>query len=193
MEISEKEIEILNYIVDDKSVSQRKISNNLGLSLGLVNLFLKKLASKGLIKIRKTSSKKSLKYILTPKGFTERINFNLYYLKKNIKYFSNAKETIINVLSELADSNVKSVYICGLDDWAELIYLAVCNFNFRIEGFVDLENTGVEKKFGIMVVSIEKALNAGKSGSVFLANYEVKHFFSQDSLNNGKKLEIVFF
>jgi len=88
---------------------------------------------------------------------------------------------------------VKSVYICGLDDWSELIYLAVCNFNFRIEGFVDLENTGVEKKFGVKVVSIDIALRNGESGSVFLANYEVKHFFSQDSLNNGKKFDIVFF
>jgi len=56
MKISEREIEILNFISDNsdnKELSQRKISNSLGLSLGLVNMFLKKLVNKGLLKIKK--------------------------------------------------------------------------------------------------------------------------------------------
>ncbi len=193
MEISEKEIEILNFIVEDKPVSQRKISNNLGLSLGLVNLFLKKLASKGLIKIKKTTNQKSLKYILTSKGFSERLNYNLYFLKKNIKYFSNAKETIISILSKLTDTNVKKIYICGVDDWAELIYLAVCNFELQLKGFVDFDNSGIKTKFGVDVLTINDVIDDIDADIVFLANYEFKNKLHQIFPDNGKKLNIVFF
>lgn len=191
--ISEKEVEILNILVEEKNISQRKISNNLGLSLGLVNLFLKKLAHKGLIKFRKTTNKKSLKYILTPQGFKERLDYNLLYLKKNLKYYSNVKEIMLERLEKLFKNGTKNIYIYGIDNWSEIIYLAVKNFNFNILGFIDGEKPEIENKFAIKVYSIDEFNNLEQDNFVVLANLESKHNIENSGLFINGSLEITYF
>ncbi len=50
------------------SVTQRNLAKKLGIALGLTNLYLKRLARKGYIKL-KTVPPKRIKYYLTLKGF----------------------------------------------------------------------------------------------------------------------------
>ncbi len=170
--ITEKEIEILNFIGASDNLSQRKISNSLGLSLGLVNLFLKKLVNKGFIKIKKTGSAKSLQYILTSKGFNERLNFNLYYLKKNLHYYSGAKQALLQKLEQLSEKSIINIYIFGTDDWAEIIYLALQNFDFNLMGFID--DNGVKNKFNKPVYNLSQIENFDAARTSILANLEQK-------------------
>jgi len=192
--ITEKEIEILNYIVEDKIVSQRKISNNLGISLGIVNLFLKKMAGKGLIKIKKTTNRKILNYILTPKGFKERLNYNLYFLKRNLKYYSQAKEVIIKILSELYDSGVREIYIFGTDDWAEIIYFSTLNFKFYMRGFISVCETAETEKLNSPVISFSDITNSGKKEIYALANVEAKKTIETLEKKSGNgAIKYIFF
>jgi len=193
--ISEKEIEILNIIGDDCHISQRKISNNLGLSLGLVNLFLKKLARKGLLKIKKTGNKKSLQYILTPKGFNERLNFNLYFLKKNLKYYSSAKKLLLDKLANLADgAPAQNIFIFGIDDWAEIIYLALQNFDFNLLGFIAniSEPAEFKMKFNYNVYSIDEFNRLNSVNSIVIANIENKKII-ENSIYFNSDLSVVYF
>lgn len=194
--ISEKEIEILNYIVEDKSLSQRKISNSLGLSLGIVNLFLKKMAEKGLIKIKKTTNRKSLNYLLTPKGFKERLNYNLYFLKRNLKYYSQAKEIIIGLLSELYNSGVRDIYIFGVDDWAEIIYFSTLNFKFNMRGFISYGDCNQSEKLNFQVIDFDKILNNSNTKELYiLANVETKKIIEelQRKFLAGSNVKFIFF
>ena len=65
------ELDILKIVADNPEISQRKIAEKTGISLGQVNFLLKKFAKKGLIKIEGQTTK-SLKYNLTPKGLSEK-------------------------------------------------------------------------------------------------------------------------
>jgi len=189
MKISEREIEILNFISDNsdnKELSQRKISNSLGLSLGLVNMFLKKLVNKGLLKIKKTGNAQSIHYILTPKGFNERLHYNLYYLKKNIHYYSGAKQALLQKLEELSSKKINDVFIFGTDDWSEIIYLALQNFEFNIRGFID--DTGISLKFNKRVYTINELSDFDVSHSVILVNIEKKDELLKKL--NGKLIKI---
>ncbi len=192
-EITQKEVEILNFIVEDNKVSQRKISNNLGISLGIVNLFLKKLLEKGLIKIKKTSNRKSLQYILTPKGFNERLSFNFYFLKKNFKYYSEAKNIIINKLSELYDSGARNIYIYGIDDWSEIIFLAAQNFQFTMRGFTVDTPIEIKTKINHPVISITEVVTDNNFDFILLANLESKNNFEKNNSNIVKNIKIVYF
>jgi DNA-binding MarR family transcriptional regulator len=194
-EISEKEIKILNLISENQKLSQRHISNNIGISLGMVNIFLKKLVKKGLIKISKTSNTKSLKYILTAKGFKERFDFNMYYLKRNLEYFSNAKKMLILKLRELEKKEISKIYIYGIDEWSEIIYLAVQNFDFKIIAFINNNIDEITtKKFNYKVFSFEEIENFSFSEKQYvLANLEEKNNSLTQKLLRLESLNFIFF
>ncbi len=80
--IGERELKIIEEISREKNLTQRKISHKLGLSLGMTNLVLKRLANKGYIKVKGLNRRK-VQYILTPKGFAEKT-------KKSYRYYLNS-------------------------------------------------------------------------------------------------------
>ena len=81
--IGERELKIIEEISQDKNLTQRKISHRLGLSLGMTNIILKRLVSKGYIKVKGLDRRK-VQYILTPKGFTEKTKKSYRYFLKTI-------------------------------------------------------------------------------------------------------------
>ena len=83
-EINERELRVIEEVSRDKNLTQRKISHSLGLSLGTTNLILKKLVSKGYIKMRQLNRRK-IQYILTPKGFAEKVKKSYRFFLKTIR------------------------------------------------------------------------------------------------------------
>src|SRR5438093_7239208 len=72
----ERELEILTAIEEGVPLTQRALAQRLGVALGLTNLYLKRLAKKGYIKIaefrKKPAARKRLRYVLTPTGIREK-------------------------------------------------------------------------------------------------------------------------
>src|SRR5438132_218472 len=85
-ELSEKEFEIINILGDDFRLNQRKISQHVNLSLGMTNLLLKRLVTKGYLRIRQLNRKK-VDYILTPHGLSEKFRKTFHYTLKTIESF----------------------------------------------------------------------------------------------------------
>src|SRR3989338_3504765 len=69
------------------SLSQRDLSRKTGISLGLVNAILKKLAKTGYVKVSHLN-KKRLNYILTPKGLSEVAHKSYRYIVKTINNYN---------------------------------------------------------------------------------------------------------
>ena len=63
---------VLNVIERDSQTSQRLISSELGVALGLANAYLKRCVRKGLIKISQVPRRRYA-YYLTPQGFAEKL------------------------------------------------------------------------------------------------------------------------
>ena len=109
--MEEKELDILEIVADNPSISQRKIAEKTGVSLGQVNFLLKKFVKKGLIKIEGQSSK-SIQYNLTPKGLKEKAEKTLNYIK--ISYGAVMKMSArIKEITEEQLSLGKDIYILG--------------------------------------------------------------------------------
>ena len=75
-------LEILRKISKKPEVSQRKLAEELGFSLGKLNYCIKELHSKGLIKIRnfnKNKKKSNYLYLLTPKKKKKKKLIIIYY------------------------------------------------------------------------------------------------------------------
>lgn len=91
MKIIQDEFEILRLVNRNNIYSQRKLSKNLGFSLGKVNYCLRKLKNKGLVKIlnfKNNKNKSKYMYLLTPKGAFQKGKLTYDYMKKKIYNFN---------------------------------------------------------------------------------------------------------
>ena len=76
----ETEYKVLSHLQENETTTQRNISARTGLSLGSVNLLLKKMVRKGLVKIERLN-KRTVRYILTPQGIKEKSSLTYHYIK----------------------------------------------------------------------------------------------------------------
>jgi len=95
--MEENELLILEIIENNASVTQRDLSEKAGLSLGMVNLLLKKFVKKGIVKLERLDGK-SFRYILTPEGFKEKSKKTIDYIKRYYNKTLIIKQNIERVI-----------------------------------------------------------------------------------------------
>ena len=91
------QFDVLRKVSKNPKTTQRKLSNELDLSLGKINYCLKALIDKGLIKIKnfsKNNNKISYVYILTPKGIKAKTRLTLNFMKKKMREYEELKKEI---------------------------------------------------------------------------------------------------
>ena len=90
---------ILRLIRKKPKVTQRELSNELGISLGKINFCLKELKKKGLIKIsnfKKGKNKLNYIYLLTPKGISEKTKLTLNFMQRKMKEYEELRKEYEN-------------------------------------------------------------------------------------------------
>ena len=94
---SEIYLKLLRKIDGKTDVSQRELSNSIGVSLGKINYCIKALKTKGLIKIRnfkKSEDKLKYLYVLTPKGIEEKTKITVRFMKLKMKEYDELKKEL---------------------------------------------------------------------------------------------------
>ena len=97
MNESQDNLNILRKISKKKNITQRKLANELGFSLGKLNYCLNALKLKGLIKIenfKKNKNKINYIYILTPKGISKKAKLTIAFMKKKIREYEELKKEL---------------------------------------------------------------------------------------------------
>ena len=125
----ERELEILSAIEEGRPVTQRLLAAHLGVALGLTNLYLKRLARKGYIKIvefpRKPAARKRLRYLLTSKGLAEKTRLTYEHMTYSLNLFRRTRETLRESLLLLPRNGWKRIALYGNGEAAELAYLTL--------------------------------------------------------------------
>jgi EPS-associated MarR family transcriptional regulator len=88
---------ILKLLEADPHASQRRIADELGISLGRVNYCLKALIDKGLVKVnnfRNNANKRAYLYLLTPQGIEEKTKVTLQFLQLKMAEYEAVKREI---------------------------------------------------------------------------------------------------
>ena len=96
---------LLKLIESKPHLSQRKIAQTMGVSLGKTNYCLKALVDKGFIKFHnfyKNKKKSAYIYFLTPQGIEEKAAVTYRFLQKKIKEYENIKVEIESLKDEAA-------------------------------------------------------------------------------------------
>jgi DNA-binding MarR family transcriptional regulator len=125
----ERDLEILTAIEEGEPLTQRVLAQRLGVALGLTNLYLKRLARKGCIKIvefpRKPAARKRLRYLLTPRGMAEKTRLTYEHMTYSLNLYRRARQTLRESLGRLAESGAKRIALHGIGEAAELAYLTL--------------------------------------------------------------------
>ena len=81
---------VLTAIEEDDRATQRAISEDLGIALGLTNAYLKRCVKKGFIKVRQIPANRYA-YYLTPQGFAEKSQGNRFWARETAMGFEMSR------------------------------------------------------------------------------------------------------
>lgn len=88
---------ILKLLEADPHASQRRIADELGISLGRVNYCVQALIEKGLVKVnnfRNSANKRAYLYVLTPRGLEEKAVVTTRFLKRKLDEYEALKREV---------------------------------------------------------------------------------------------------
>ena len=89
--------QLLKSLEQDANLTQRQLSEELGISLGKVNYCLKSLIQRGFVKInnfKNSNHKLQYSYLLTPKGIEEKTKLTIEFLKVKTEEYEALKEEV---------------------------------------------------------------------------------------------------
>jgi len=101
---------VLRLLEQQPELSQRELSDTLGLSLGKTHYVLHSLLDRGLVKagnFRRSDRKLAYAYVLTPSGLREKLRLTRAFLQRKEAEFEQLKLTIASLKSELGDRGAR--------------------------------------------------------------------------------------
>jgi DNA-binding MarR family transcriptional regulator len=186
----QRDLILLTELERDGAVTQRSLATKLGVALGLTNLYVKRLARKGYVKVTTIPSHR-IRYLLTPQGFAEKSRLTYHYMQYSLSHYRDMRARLRETLSLAAENGVKRVVIFGTGEFAEMAYLSLREMNMTLVGFVD---DGQRDSFLSYPVSRLEALTGWEFDAVLLADLErsLKHreLLQQQQVPDGKVLDL---
>jgi len=92
---------ILTELESDGRASQRSLSRNLGIALGLTNLLVRKLVRKGWVRVIHLKPNR-VRYLLTPAGIAEKARMSRQVLQNNVRFYAEARDRIAERFAQLS-------------------------------------------------------------------------------------------
>jgi len=121
-EIKQHEYALLNEIAQDSLVTQASLSDRLGIAVGSVNWYIKRLIHRGWVKVSHLDRTR-LKYDLTAEGmaiFTQRA---MLYARDSLKVYGKFRNQARTVVAELKKRGIRQVQLEGEDEIMDIMRL----------------------------------------------------------------------
>ncbi len=113
---------VLTAIEEDDRATQRAISEDLGIALGLTNAYLRRCVKKGFVKVRQIPANRYA-YYLTPQGFAEKSRLTAEYLSISFNFFRSSREQCAGLFDVCDKNRWSRVALAGCGDLAEIATL----------------------------------------------------------------------
>ena len=127
---SRRDLQLLEALEQNSTITQRTLASRLGIALGLTNLYLKRLIRKGYVKYVSVSPNR-LVYSLTPKGVARKARLTYEFMKYSIDFYRDARQHLRRSLIQSVAQR-KRVAIYGTGDAAELVFLLVRDMGLEL-------------------------------------------------------------
>jgi len=139
------EMNLLHCLASDPDITQAELARRCGLSVAMVNNYMKDLCAAGLLVYHRKSSK-NISYHLTAAGSMRVEAIGQELLQEMVEIFAMAKERIRNLVLSQLPPGPRRVVLYGLDDLAVIAFHALDSRDVRIVGVCedDPERIGQE-------------------------------------------------
>ncbi len=149
MQRSENEYnrQILQAIASGHRVTQRSLSSEIGVALGLTNLLIRRLVGKGYVKVAGIGTR-HIQYLMTAAGWEALALATRQSLENTVRLYSQTREQIRTSLSAVSQrcepdaTGRKRVVFYGAGDVAEIAYVSLQSTDLTLVGVVDDLRTG---------------------------------------------------
>lgn len=143
-DIKQQEYALLNEIAQDSMVTQAHLSKHLGIAVGSVNWYIKRLIHRGWVKVSRLDRTR-LKYDLTTDGmrvFTQRA---MLYAKDSLQVYRSLRNKAKTLVMDLKQNGIGTVYLEGEDEVMDILRLTCIENGIVISdtpSYVILKSTG---------------------------------------------------
>ena len=133
---SDYDLEILNHIEENPDTTQADLATQLGVAVGSVNWYIKRLVNKGYVKVTQMQRRR-LRYLLTPKGVAEKARLTKEFMQMSLHWYRVTREASKKFLDEVRQAGYDTVCIQGDGDLAEIVYLTCLEAQVKVKPEVD--------------------------------------------------------
>jgi DNA-binding MarR family transcriptional regulator len=128
---SVRELQILEYLECDPDVTQADLATRLGVAVGSINWYLKRMVNKGYVKVRKMQRRR-LRYLITPQGVAEKARLTQAYMQASLRLYRETRADARRLLGEVAQAGYDVVHIEGDGDLAEICRLTCLEQRIKV-------------------------------------------------------------
>ena len=183
-----RELEILERLENNGHLTQRDLSKEVGIALGLVNHLLKKMVTKGWIKIKNIDSKK-IRYLITPEGAREKSSLLYKRVESTIHFYLEAKRVIKDKVIHLKNEGIEDVSIYGINHISEVLYIVLKELGLELVSVVEEKKEG-EEWFGYKVIGMDEFVKSN-TNVLILASLDKEEIDCFCKEQEGLKLVIL--
>lgn len=182
-------LKILDELAEDSDITQRTLSEKLGIALGLVNTYIKHFVKKGYIRITQFP-KARYKYLLTPEGIAEKSRLVYKHLSYYNNLFKTVREDSLKLFKKLEKKGVKELVFCGVDEAAEISYLSLKETNIKL---VDVYDFDFKKRFLDMKVKSIEDIDKDVINYIFISTLKNKKIIFEKLVEKGIKQDKIIY
>jgi DNA-binding MarR family transcriptional regulator len=128
---SERELQILEYLERNPDTTQADLATRLGVAVGSVNWYLKRLINKGYVKVRQMQRRR-LRYLVTPQGLAEKARLTQAYMQTSLRLYRETRARARSLLTQVLESGYDAVRVGGDGDLADICRLTCLEQKVRV-------------------------------------------------------------
>lgn len=133
---------VLAAIDRNSEISQRTISRELGVALGLANAYLKRCVRKGWIKVQQVPRRRYA-YYLTPQGFAEKSRLAGEYFSSSFNFFRRARGQMSELISQCDERGWGKIAFAGISDLAEVGVICAHDYPVTVVAVIEPTRAGM--------------------------------------------------
>lgn len=154
----EIELKLINELQNNKDVSQRSISKELNVALGLANSLIKRFVKKGFLKLSEAPMKRYI-YYLTPKGLLEKTKLTSEYIQSSLEFYKKIKTEYESEFNKINNKKNYKLVLVGVSELTEIAVLAANVKNLKISYIYDSQSSDLK----LCGLKIKKKISEDKS------------------------------
>jgi DNA-binding MarR family transcriptional regulator len=109
---AEHELRILEALEQEPDATQAGLAAQLGVAVGTVNWYLKRLIKKGYVKTKQLE-RRNLKYFVTPSGLALKARLTKEYMEVSLRVYRELRRAAKEILAQVTEAGYDSVAMDG--------------------------------------------------------------------------------